>query len=214
MVRRRREPPRPVEWDGGEWVDVGPDGRWRPSVGERFRALTVLGVFFGILLVLGVLLSIGGDDDEDDVTASTTTTDGSPTTASTTTEPIDPTSVAGEDPPEPCIFDDRQSMALRPPADVVVKVLNGTPKGGFAGDVTRRLAGLGYESVEPGNAGRIAVTRIDYRVGYCAEAFRMITDLGVPTTALYAMEPGSDAALSRSDLLITLGRDSLEDAAG
>ena len=210
MVSRRREPPRPVDWDGGEWVDVGPDGRWSPSLGERFRALTVLGVSFGVLLVVAVLLSVGGGDEGEDVAAATTTTDGSPATASTTTEPIDPTSIAGEAPPEPCIFDDRQSLALRAPADVVVKVLNGTPKGGLAGDVSRELGTLGYETTEPGNAGRIAVTRIDYRAGYCAEAFRMITDLGVPSTALYAMEPGSEAALSRSDLLITLGRDSLD----
>ena len=208
----RREVPPPEDWDGGEWVDVGPDGRWTPSVSERVRALVVLGVAFGLLLVLAAVASVGDNDDGGQAARSTSSTEPVSTTASTTTAPVDPTSVGGEAPPESCVFDDRQAMPLREPSTVTVVVHNGTPKGGHAGDVTAALERLRYDTIEPGNAGRIATTRIDYRAGYCAEANRMISDLGVPTAGLYAMEPGSEAALSRSELVVTLGRDSLDEA--
>lgn len=211
-MRGRREAPPPEEWDGGEWVDVGADGRWTPSFSERVRALVILGVAFGLLGILAAALSVGDSDDGEQADRPTPTTEPSSTTASTTTAPVDPTSVGGEPPPESCVFDDRQAMPLREPSAVTVVVLNGTPKGGHAGDVTAALEALGYETIEPGNAGRIATTRIDYRAGYCAEANRMISDLGVPTAGLYAMEPGSEAALSRSDLVVTMGRDSLDES--
>src|SRR3546814_5839896 len=62
-VARQHETPREgIALDDGTWVDLGRDGRWHPSAGERTRAAVLLGVFLGALPVLALLLSVGGGD--------------------------------------------------------------------------------------------------------------------------------------------------------
>lgn len=208
------EPPLGEDWDGGEWVDVGPDGRWQPTAGERIRAVVVIAVALGVLGMLAAVASVG--DTDEDVVADTTTTSSTlvPTTEPTTTELADPTSVGGEPPPEPCVFDDRNGAALRDRGINDVLVLNGTPRGGHAGSVSDDLRDLGYRLLEPGNASRRQVTLVEYRPGSCAEGHRLIADLAIPGTLLQAMEPGSDAFNGRADLQVTLGRDSLGGESG
>lgn len=207
-MRRARSTPPPEDWDGGEWVDVGRDGRWSPSAGERIRAIVVLAVVLGVLGALAAALSVD-DGDGDDAAATTTTTEATTTTAPTTTEPIDPTSIDGDAPPEPCIYDNRDAQPLRDPADVYVVVRNGTPRGGHAGATSDDLEDAGYRLAEPANASLLQTTRIDYDPGYCAEAFAMTDALGIPGAELYAVEPGSDDAAEPVHLIVTLGRDSL-----
>jgi hypothetical protein len=201
----------PEEWDGGEWVDVGADGLWRPSRRERFRALVVLGVVLLALVAVAGALSVGGDDDDEDdeVAATSTSSTIVATTASTTTEPIDPTSVGGEPAPEPCRFDDRGSAPLRDRGTVPVLVLNGTSRGGHAGEVADRLERVGYRTVEPGNAGLLAATRIEHAPGYCAEAVQLATDVGIPAAPVAAVPPGSETTGKGASIIVTLGRDSL-----
>ena len=206
----RRRDRTPEEWDGGEWVDVGADGLWRPSRRERFRALVVLGVLLVALVALAGAMSVGGDDDEDDAVAATSTSSTIvATTASTTTEPIDPTSIGGEPAPEPCRFDDRDAAPLRDRGTVPVLVLNGTSRGGHAGEVADALERVGYRTVEPGNAGLLAATRIEHAPGHCAEAVQLATDVGIPGAALAAIPPGSEATGQGASIIVTLGRDSL-----
>ena len=206
MRRRERTP---EEWDGGEWVDIGADGLWRPSPRERFRAFVVLGVLLVALIALAGAMSVGDDDDPDDEVAVTSTSSTIvASTASTTTEPIDPTSVGGEPAPEPCRFDDRGAAPMRDRGTVPVLVLNGTSRGGHAGETADALQRVGYRTVEPGNAGLLATTRIEHAPGFCAEAVQLATDVGIPGAALAAIPPGSDPRQAAS-IIVTLGRDSL-----
>ena len=208
----RRQVPPPEEWDGGEWVDVGPDGRWRPSTGERFRALVVLAIVIGILAALAALVSAGGDGDEDDeeVAATSSTTEAPSTTSSTTTQPPDPASVGGEPPPPPCAADDRGGAPLRDAGQVVVRVLNGTSRGGHAGSVSDDLGDAGYRMLEPSNADLLPVTRVAFEPGYCAEAAALAGVLAIAGTEVVPADPAAGPPESpRSDLTVTLGRDSL-----
>lgn len=197
------------ELDTGEWVDVGVDGRWRPSAADRFRSMVVLGLVFGALTILAVVLSVGDDGDDEDVAATTSSTAETtvPDTASTALP--DPTSVGGEPAPEPCGFDLRDGAPLREPTDTVLLVRNGTPQGGHAGMVSDRLDGLGYTTVEPGNAPIQEGTVIEYRSGWCAEAVRLLDDLAVEGAAVQLLDPGNDSVLGLAHVLVTLGRDSL-----
>ena len=195
------------DWDTGEWVDVGPDGRWRPSMSDRARSLVILAAALGVLLVLAAVLSVGDADDEEEVVATTTSSTTVPDTASTALP--DPTSVGGDPPPEECAFDDRDGAPLRDRSETGVLVRNGTPRGGHAGEVTERLRSLGYTPLEPGNAPVQETTTIVYRPGSCAEAIQLMADLAVEGAQFEALPPENDAVLGLAHVLVTLGRDSL-----
>ncbi len=197
-------------YDTGAWVDVGRDGRWRPSPGERLRSLIVLAVAATVLLVLAALASVD-DGDGADIAAATTTTSPSTTAVTTTTATtvIDATSVGGQDPPLACVFDDRGGAALRAPSETSVLVLNGTPRGGHAGEVTTRLRAAGYDTIVPGNAALQGRTSVEYTTGHCAEAVALLGALGVDGAEIAAVPEGSNVFLGRAEILVTLGRDSL-----
>ena len=197
------------DWDTGEWVDVGPDGRWHPSASDRTRALLVLGAIVGVLLLLGAVLSVGGgDEDDDDEAAPATSSTTEPSGSSTTALP-DPTSVDGEPPPEECIFDDRSGAGLRDPGVIGVLVLNGTPVGGRAGALSDELEAKGYATEEPGNADVQQATVVQYRPGYCAEARRLLDELAIAGAGFEPLTPDDDVFLGTTHVLVTLGRDSL-----
>lgn len=203
-----------VPYDSGEWVDVGGDGHWRPSIGERLRALTVIALAIGALLVLAGIASVGrdGDDDEEVSAQSSSTTE--PELITTTSTPpttrLDPASLGGDDPPPVCTTDvGREAAPLRARSDSVLLVLNGTSRNGHAGSVTDDLSDLGYTTIVPSNAGRLSVTTIEYTPGFCAESVRVALDLGLPGAEVLPLPEDNDVFLGRAEILITLGSDSL-----
>lgn len=211
MTRQERGDP-PVPYDTGEWVDVGRDGLWRPSGGERARALLILTVAIGFLAFLAGVANVGGEDDEDVATRSTTTTE--PQVVTTTSvvpaTTLDPASLDGEPPPEQCEPDlGRQGAAMRERSDVVVLVLNGTSRSGHAGAFTDEVDEFGYGTIVPGNAGRLAVTTVEYVPGYCAEAVRLVFELNIIGAEVKPLDPETDVFLGRAALLVTLGADTL-----
>lgn len=196
-------------WDGGAWVDVDAEGHWQPTFEERSRSAVVLAAVVGVLLLAAAFASIDdGDGDAADVaTASSTTTT---TQATTTTEaPASAASIDGEPPPPGCEDDDREASPLRDRADSTVLVLNGTPRGGHAGERTEALEEVGYTTMVPDNASIQPVTTVDYVEGYCAEAVRLVFDLGIGGATWQPHPDDSDVFLGRAVLVLTLGRDSL-----
>ncbi len=207
---RRTRPQKPGDYDTGEWVDVGADGRWRPSVGERLRSFTVLALAIGALLILAAVASTGdgGGSDVVAITSSTSSTSIAPTTTVATTV-IDGTTIDGEPPPLACVFDDRGGLPLRPKSQTAVLVLNGTPRTGHAGHFTDQLRAAGYSTIVPGNASIRARTTVQYVTGHCAEAVQLLDDLGVDGAEVGPIDEGNDVFLGRAEVLVTLGRDSL-----
>lgn len=203
-----------VPYDSGEWVDIGADGHWRPSIGERLRALTVIALAIGSLLVLSAIASVGGDgDDDEDVAAQSSSTTEPELVTTTSTPPttrLDPASVGGDDPPPVCTPDvGREAAPLRTRSETVLLVLNGTSRNGHAGSVTDDLSDRGYTTIVPSNAGRLSVTTIEYTPGFCAEGVRVALDLELPGAEIRPLAADTDVFLGRAEILITLGSDSL-----
>ena len=198
--------------DDGTWVDVGRDGRWRPTAGQRVRAAVILGVFVGLLAMLALVLSVGGDDDDADLASvdDTTTTTEAPVLTTTTTLPPDPSSVGGEPASIHCVGDDRGGAPLRERDTTAVLVLNATSRTGQAATIVERLEGLGYATTVPGNGGRRSVSELAYVPGYCAEAQRAAFELGL-TEATFEPVDADDlpVPLGRARIVATVGADSL-----
>jgi hypothetical protein len=198
-----------IRLDDGTWVDVGPDGRWRPSAGERARAAVILGVAVAALLLLALVVSGGGGDDEpvevaDDGSATT-----EPESTTTTEEVLEPSSVGGEAPSPECVGDDRDGAPLRERDEVVVLVLNATPRAGHAGAVSELLEALDYQVAVPDNGGRREVTSAGYLAGHCAEAERVLEDLGLPEATVEPVPQDLLAMVGRARIVVRLGADSL-----
>lgn len=211
-VARQQETQREgIVLDDGTWVDVGRDGRWHPSAGERTRAAVVLAVSIGVLAVLALLLSVGGDEDEDVDTAATTT---STTEAeevvetTTTTAPQDPVSVAGEPPPAQCTSDDRGASPLRDKDNTAVLVLNATSRTGHGAAMVTKIEALGYPTTVPGNGGRNRTSVFGYVDGYCAEAVRLASELGLGEATFEPVEVDRlPVPLGRARIVATVGAD-------
>lgn len=212
-VARKQGPQREgIALDDGTWVDVGRDGRWRPSAGERVRAAVILGVFLGLLAMLALVLSVDDDDPDEDVAASgdATTATEVPELTTTTTLPPDPSSVGGEPAPIQCVGDDRGGAELRDRDTTAVLVLNATRRTGHAAVVVEYLEHLGYATVVPGNAGRLAISAFAYVPGYCAEAQRAALELGLMEATFEPVEADDlPVPLGRARIVATVGADSL-----
>jgi len=196
--------------DDGTWVDVGPDGRWRPSAGERARAAVILVVALSALLLLALVLSVGGDDQEPEVAAETSTTAEPAAETTTTAAEVDPASVGGEPPSAQCTADDRDGDPLRDRRSSVVLVLNATSRSGHAADVSARLEEQGYAVTVPDNGGRREATSVAYLAGWCAEAERLAEDLGLPDATVEVVAQDLLSKVGRARLVVNLGADSLE----
>lgn len=208
VVRGRDDAPDGEPYDDAEWVDVDPEGHWRPTFEERSRSMVVLLVLVGVLLLGAAAASLDDGDGERDRASAETSSTSTTSSTTTTTEPPDPASVDGEPPPAGCEVDDRNANPLRDLDASTVLVLNGTPESGHAGRTTDRLQELGYSAMVPDNATLRPTTSIEYLPGFCAEADRLHADLGVPSATVSALEEDDDVFLGRAKLLITLGRDS------
>ncbi len=217
-VARQHETPREgIALDDGTWVDLGRDGRWHPSAGERTRAAVVLGVSLGVLLVLALLLSVGGSDEQDDVdvavdTSSTTDPEieaTAPTTA-TTAAAVDPVSVGGDPAPEQCTEDDRGGAPFRERDATAVLVLNATSRTGHGAAVVARIEALGYATTVPDNGGRLRTSMFGYVDGYCAEAVRLAFELGLGAATFEPVDVARlPVPLGRARIVATVGADTV-----
>lgn len=212
-VARQQDPQREgIVLDDGTWVDVGRDGRWHPSPGERTRAAVILGVFIGLLAMVALLLSVGGDDDDEDPVATddTTTTTEEPVVTTTSTLPPDPSSVGDQPASVHCLGDDRGGAELRERDNTAVLVLNATSRTGQAAEIVERLEELGYATTVPGNAGRLRTSEFAYVPGYCAEAERAAFELGLTEATFEPVDAdGLPVPLGRARIVATVGADSL-----
>lgn len=199
--------------DDGTWVDVGRDGRWHPSPGERTRAAVILGVVIGVLAMLALVLSVGGDDDPDEDVASTdesTSTTSAAVRTTTTTQPPDPSSVGGRPASVHCLGDDRGGAELRERDTTAVLVLNATSRTGHAAKIVERLEALGYETTVPGNGGRLRTSAFAYVPGYCAEAERAAFELGLTEATFEPVDADElPVPLGRARIVATVGADSV-----
>lgn len=211
MARQQGPQREGIALDDGTWVDVGRDGKWHPSAGERVRAAVLLGVFLGALALLAVMFSVGDDDPDDDVVATedTTTTTEEPELTTTTTLP-DPSSVGGEPASINCVGDDRGGSELRARDATAVLVLNATSRTGHAASMVERLEFLGYATTVPGNGGRQAVSTFAYVAGYCAEAERLAAELELTGATFEPVDADAlPVPLGRARIVATVGADSL-----
>lgn len=207
--RRRIDDELGTPWDGGIWVDAGTDGRWRPSRTERLRAAIVLLVVLAVLGLLAAIASVGAPDEEPLATVTTGSTTSTTVATTTSTTSVDASSVGGAPPPAGCEDDDREGSELRRRGDSTVMVLNGTPRNGHAGANTDDLDDLGYSTMTPGNAKIRPFSSIEYTVGFCAEAVRLAADIDLPETEVRPIPDDPAVVLGRTELLLTLGEDSL-----
>lgn len=211
MARQHDQQREGIVLDDGTWVDVGRDGRWHPSAGERARAAVVLGVFVAVLAVLALLLSVGDDPDEVDTAATTTSTAAVVVeTTTTTAAPVDPFSVGGEPTSVNCVSDDRGGAPLRAKDSTAVLVLNATSRTGHGAVVAERIEALGYPTTVPGNGGRNTTSVFGYVAGYCAEAVRLAFELGLGEATFEPVEVDRlPVPLGRARIVATVGADTV-----
>ena len=213
MARKQEIPREGIALDDGTWVDVGRDGRWHPSAGERVRAAVILGVSIAILAMVALLASVGsGDDRDEDVAASgdTTATTEEPAVTSTSAAPLDPASIDGAPAPAECLGDDRGGADYRERDTTAVLVLNATSRTGHAAAVVERLEALGYGATVPGNAGRLATSVFGYVPGYCAEAVRLAFELTLGAATFQPVDADAlPVPLGRARIVATVGADTL-----
>lgn len=207
--RGAADDPLGIPWDGGVWVDADADGRWVPTRAERLRSAIILLVVVSVLSLVAAVASVGGGDDEPTAAVGTSTTTSTTIATTTSTTSIDASSVGGDAPPAPCADDDREARELRRRNDSTVMVLNGSPRNGHAGTSTDDLDDLGYSTMTPGNAKVRPFSSIEYVEGFCAEAVRLATDIGMPETEVRPVPDDPPVVLGRAELLLTLGEDSL-----
>lgn len=87
------------------------------------------------------------------------------------------------------------------PADITVRVLNSTTRGGLAATVTSNLAALGYRMLEQNNyTPALDTTTVFYVPGYDI----MAADLAAQLPGAVAVEPNPSGTPS-ADLLVVLG---------
>lgn len=175
--------------------------------------LTLVGAAVVVALVVLIATLLTRDDDEPLVAATTTTS----TTASTTTTTEAPPdeSVDGEDPPAPCVDDDRDAAPLRPASRVRVVTGNASGTSGLARDVAEALARVGHPTGRSMNATtRLDRTVVGFPPGLCAEAVAVAAALDLPTAPVVAIpasppieDPGE---LDADTVLVMVGPDAAE----
>lgn len=141
--------------------------------------LIALAVFLG----WGLLASIDGDAFDVTAVPATGSGGGEVITATSTTFPT-----SGDEP----VTDDTappDTTQARPPAEVVVRVANGTGTPGIAGRVSDQLRPAGYQLAEPTDASRtIDTSSVQFVPGFEAEALQVALALGLTPEAVGQLE--------------------------
>ncbi|HJS71097.1 MAG TPA: LytR C-terminal domain-containing protein [Acidimicrobiia bacterium] len=166
--------------------------------GTFYRDLAIM--ILGILLVGAIvflLLWLWADQPETGPSSTTSTvgqtsTSGATVTSSTPTSQPAPTTAP---PPD-------STVAVRPPSEVTVVVLNSIGIDGAAGRLTTELAAAGYQTITGDNyEPEQDPSRIWYREGYAAEAAALVEFLPGAT-----VEPLPDESLQEgANVILVLG---------
>jgi hypothetical protein len=159
-------------------------------------------MILGIILVgaaVFFLLYLFADQPATGPSTSTTSTTGGPTTTSggTVTSSTD-----GEQPTSTTAPAPGTTVALRPPSEVTVVVLNSMGLDGAAGRMSSNLSEAGYQTLTPDNLEpEQDPSRIWYREGFAAEAAALVDFLPGAT-----VEPLPDETLQTgADIILVLG---------
>jgi hypothetical protein len=106
------------------------------------------------------------------------------------------------------------ASALRPPADVLVIVLNGAGTSGIAAAGSTILEDAGYGIVEPENATEFGPSAIIYDEGYDAEADVVAELFGVASAGIVsALDPAAPPGdeLGGANVIVVIGDDGVID---
>ncbi|HEX6302119.1 MAG TPA: LytR C-terminal domain-containing protein [Acidimicrobiia bacterium] len=164
--------------------------------GAFYRDLAVM--ILGIIVVGAAVFFLLYLFADQPVTGPTSTTTTSPETTSTGD---DVTSTTGEDITTSTTFDttSTSAVAVRPPGEVTVVVLNSMGLDGAAGRITQQLSDAGYQTLTPDNfTPEQDPSRIWYREGFAAEAAELVDLLpGADVEALpdESLQEGADVVL-------------------
>jgi cytoskeletal protein RodZ len=140
--------------------------------GTFYRDLAVM--ILGILVVGAAVFFLLYLFADQPVTGPTTTTTAPPESSSTSE---DVTSTTGDDVTTSTTLDTTSTsvVAVRPPGEVTVVVLNSMGLDGAAGRMTQRLTEAGYQTLTPDNfTPEQDPSRIWYREGFAAEAADLV----------------------------------------
>jgi hypothetical protein len=100
------------------------------------------------------------------------------------------------------------TVAPRPPAEVMVRVLNATDVGGAAGNLSETLQQNGYQSVDPADAPeKLEITKILFAGGYDREAAELARAIGSPADSVEPLADPPQADPAGAQLVVLLGAD-------
>lgn len=168
--------------------------------GTFYRDLAIM--VLGILLVgaaVFFLLYLFADEPATGPSTTTTTTEA----PSTTSEDV--TSTTGDDTTTTTNSDTTSTtVAVRPPSEVTVVVLNSMGLDGAAGGMTSTLAEAGYQTLTPDNyEPEQDPSRIWYRDGFAAEAATMAEFL--PGANVEPLPVTEQSLQEGADVIVVLG---------
>ena len=189
----------PAQPGGGPPLPTGPGALLQP-----FRALAIVGVATAVAVVALARMNGVSPPSGHAVTTTTTTVTASTTQPLATTSSTTSTSAV------------QQTTSTRvSPVVVRVLVLNGWSTRHAALYFQKKLAGLGYDTLSPGNAVTadnkvstlFVVTAADQ-----PNALAVATQLGLPSSAVVSPSPSNDKAipvvdLHKADLTLVVGAD-------
>ncbi|HEU4321039.1 MAG TPA: LytR C-terminal domain-containing protein [Acidimicrobiia bacterium] len=166
------------------------------SSGTFYRDLAIM--ILGILLVGAAVFFILYLFADEPTTGPTTTT----TTLATSTTAEDVTSTTGAGSTTSTNAPTSTTVAVRPPAEVTVVVLNSIGVDGAAGRMTQELAEAGYQTLTPDDfEPEQSPSKIWYREGFAAEAAALIEY--IPDADV---EPLPDSSVGEgADVVMVLG---------
>jgi hypothetical protein len=168
-----------------------------PTRGNLYRDAVTMVAAIGVVAVLVYLglSALAGPSN-----SSSTSTSAVPTLTPTSTSPTESTSTTTTTTPTTTTAATPTTVAIRPPDQVRVLVLNSIGVTGLAGQISSRLSELGYETLSPDNySPLLEQSRVWYLPGFEAEAFALAAEF---PDALIEQNP--DLAVE-ADIVVVLG---------
>ena len=179
-----------------------------PGYGGFYRELGIFAVkvvFWGAIVFGAVLLFQAIFSSDDDPATTTTAAVSSSTTAATsvttettttTTAPVTTTTAATTTTTQATTT----TLGGRDPSEITVLVLNSTPRGGIAAELSETLSEAGYQTLEPENwETPFTVSRVWYVAGFETEG--AVIARYVSSDAIVELFQG----VTQADIIIVLG---------